>query len=109
MLGFKIEPPKPTKERKLGLTGSASSEFAKRFLTKPTRQPNVIDFSAGNIHGDKKRRGINGFFPPMKLRNSAKELSPKSNNNNEIKQNTEVKYKLISNLKKIIFLDHFNV
>ena len=92
MLGTKIEPPQPTKIKKLGLTGSASSEFAKRFMTKPTRQPKVIDFNAGNLQGDKRRRGINGFFPPMKLRSSTRDLYAKSNDNSDTKVNHEVIY-----------------
>lgn len=56
--------------KKLGLTGSSSSEFAKRFMSRPTTQPKVVDFKVSKMSA--KRRGINGFFPPVKLRCSAK-------------------------------------
>ncbi|XP_053392383.1 uncharacterized protein LOC128555048 [Mercenaria mercenaria] len=57
--------------KKLGLTGSSSSEFAKRFMSRPTTQPKVVEFNVKKM-GAQKRRGINGFFPPVKLRGSAK-------------------------------------
>ncbi|KAL4239393.1 hypothetical protein ACF0H5_000210 [Mactra antiquata] len=59
--------------KKLGLTGSTSSEFAKRFMTRPTTQPKVVEFSVSKMSAQKRRRGINGFFPPVKLRYSAKQ------------------------------------
>lgn len=58
--------------KKLGLTGSSSSEFAKRFMTRPTTQPKVVEFNVSKMSAQKRRRGINGFFPPVKLRYSAK-------------------------------------
>ena len=72
MLGAGITPPNPVKSKQLGLSGSSSSDFARRFKSRPTTQPKVIDFSAGRISSEKRRRGINGFFPPVKLRGSAK-------------------------------------
>lgn len=72
MLGSGIVPPNPVKTKQLGLSGGSPSEFAKRFKSRPTTQPKVIDFSVGRINSEKRRRGINGFFPPVKLRGSAK-------------------------------------
>lgn len=54
-----------------GASFTSSSEFAKRFMSRPTTQPKVIDFNAGTVKADKRRRGINGFFPPVKLRISS--------------------------------------
>ena len=62
--------------KKLGLTGSSSSEFAKRFMTRPSTQPRVVEFNVSKMGSQKKRRGINGFFPPVKLRVSAKTDKP---------------------------------
>lgn len=64
-VNFKAKKPK-------GAAFTSSSEFAKRFLSRPTTQPKVIEFNVGTVKADKRRRGINGFFPPVKLRVSAK-------------------------------------
>lgn len=60
-----------------GAVITSSSEFAKRFMSRPTTQPKVIDFKPGAVKVDKRRRGINGFFPPVKLRLSSKKDFPK--------------------------------
>lgn len=67
-----IEPNFGGHGKKLGLTGSTASEFAKRFMSRPTTQPKVVDFKVSKMSAQKRRRGINGFFPPVKLRGSAK-------------------------------------
>ncbi|KAH3864435.1 uncharacterized protein LOC127866879 isoform X2 [Dreissena polymorpha] len=70
--------------KKLGLTGSSSSEFAKRFISRPTTQPKVIEFNVGKISAQKRRRGINGFFPPVKLRGtSSAKFTPPSTHTSE--------------------------
>lgn len=73
MIGDSLIPQKTAQSKKLGLTGSSSSEFAKRFMSRPTTQPKVVEFNVGRVSAHKlRRRGINGFFPPVKLRGSAK-------------------------------------
>ncbi|KAL3876545.1 hypothetical protein ACJMK2_034386 [Sinanodonta woodiana] len=50
---------------------NSPSEFAQRFRTRPITQPKVIDFDPQNVAME-TRRGVHGFFPPVKLRGSAK-------------------------------------
>ena len=64
---------------------TSSSEFAKRFMSRPTTQPKVIDFKPGAVKVDKRRRGINGFFPPVKLRLSSKKDISKDQMTPEVK------------------------
>lgn len=78
MIGDTLAQQKGTQNKKLGLTGSSSSEFAKRFMSRPTTQPRVVEFNVGRMSAHKRRRGINGFFPPVKLRGSAKASTPNS-------------------------------
>ena len=68
-----------------GSSLTSSSEFAKRFMARPVTQPKVIDFSVGKVKMEKRRRGINGFFPPVKLRVSAKKEYQKSLSSPEVK------------------------
>lgn len=78
MIGDTLTQQKPPLNKKLGMTGSSSSEFAKRFMSRPTTQPKVVEFNVGRMSGHKRRRGINGFFPPVKLRGSAKATASNS-------------------------------
>jgi len=71
MIGETLPQQKTLHNKKLGLTGSSSSEFAKRFLSRPTTQPKVVEFNVGKMGAQKRRRGINGFFPPVKLRTAS--------------------------------------
>ena len=68
-----------------GTAITSSSEFAKRFMSRPTTQPKVIDFKPGAVKADKRRRGINGFFPPVKLRVSSKKDPSKNQMSPEVK------------------------
>ena len=72
MIGDTLAQQKSQQSKKLGLTGSSSSDFAKRFMTRPSTQPKVVEFNVGRMGSLRRRRGINGFFPPVKLRGSAK-------------------------------------
>lgn len=95
MLDTGITPNLKAKKPK-GASFTSSSEFAKRFMSRPTTQPKVIEFNAGTVKADKRRRGINGFFPPVKLRISArKEPRKKMSVTPEPTQQTPARLQLI--------------
>lgn len=91
--------------KKLGLTGSSSSEFAKRFMSRPTTQPKVVEFNVSKMGGQKRRRGINGFFPPVKLRGSAKpgEKIQQTMTFSEVSSTSDLSFLFITS--KLIFVD----
>ncbi|WAQ97556.1 hypothetical protein MAR_030246, partial [Mya arenaria] len=68
MIGESLPQQKGVTSKKLGMSGSSSSEFAKRFLSRPMAQPKVVEFNVGKMSVHKRRRGINGFFPPSASR-----------------------------------------
>ena len=76
MLDAGVTPNMKSKKPK-GSSLTSSSEFAKRFMSRPMTQPKVIDFNVGNVKTEKRRRAINGFFPPVKLRVSARKDNQK--------------------------------
>lgn len=65
--------PSPTGQRQ-GRTTVVSSntpaEYEERFKSKPLSKPKVVEFDVGRLSNDSKRRKVNGFFPPVKLRRS---------------------------------------
>ncbi|XP_052760073.1 uncharacterized protein LOC128220130 [Mya arenaria] len=78
MIGESLPQQKGVTSKKLGMSGSSSSEFAKRFLSRPMAQPKVVEFNVGKMSVHKRRRGINGFFPPVKLRMASSATMAKS-------------------------------
>lgn len=65
--------PSPTGQKQ-GRTTVVSSntpaEYEERFKSKPLSKPKVVEFDVGRMSNDSKRRKVNGFFPPVKLRRS---------------------------------------
>ncbi|WAQ97609.1 hypothetical protein MAR_030299, partial [Mya arenaria] len=49
MIGESLPQQKGVTSKKLGMSGSSSSEFAKRFLSRPMAQPKVVEFNVGKM------------------------------------------------------------
>lgn len=66
------------------VSSNSPLEYAERFKAKPMTKPNLVQFTTGELDKVKRhsnsmrtsRRKIEGFFPPMKLRQNGKPLSP---------------------------------
>lgn len=52
------------------VSSNTPAEYEERFKSKPLSKPKVVEFDVGRISTDSKRRKVNGFFPPVKLRRS---------------------------------------
>ncbi|XP_064619957.1 uncharacterized protein LOC135483215 isoform X2 [Lineus longissimus] len=50
----------------------SSMEYAKRINARPTTTPKVVGFDSGSLRPQPLKRGIEGFFPSVKLSGSAK-------------------------------------
>lgn len=65
--------PSPTGQKQSRTTVVSSNtpaEYVERFKSKPLSKPKVVEFDVGDMSTDSKRRKVNGFFPPVKLRRS---------------------------------------
>ncbi len=66
------------------VSSNSPLEYAERFKARPMTKPNLVQFATGELDKVKRhsnsmrtsRRKIEGFFPPMKLRQNGKPLSP---------------------------------
>ncbi|XP_013412178.1 uncharacterized protein LOC106174943 [Lingula anatina] len=60
----------PARHRAAPVSMSSSAEYATRFKSRPTTTPKVVGFDPSTVVPREKSgiRGVNGFFPPVKLR-----------------------------------------
>jgi hypothetical protein len=66
------------------VSSNSPLEYAERFKARQMTKPNLVQFATGELDKVKRhsnsmrtsRRKIEGFFPPMKLRQNGKPLSP---------------------------------